>query len=416
MPSRAERRRSWELLLRLAALSLLAAALWRAVMAHRAGAVPAVHVTLSGAERLATRDSLAALARAGTRVTWSGVIAPLAASVEPVREPSGGWRVAIASEGSAEVADEIGPLDSIGIGGGSLVAGGLRGGLEVRAAGTVARPLLGDAPALGRVLVFGRAGWESKFVVAALEEEGWLVDAVLRLSDTTAVRQGSAARLGLATHAVVVVLDAAVLGTGASAGASARATAGATAGAIERFVRDGGGLVLAGEGAGSRAFRAIAPTSVERVDAPRERSFAGTDPFDALPRHRLGARRPDAVVLAGRNGVIDAVARRVGAGRVVQAAFADTWRWRMEGEAGSPAAHRAYWSLLVGAAAPTAFAAPASGSASMPLAATIAALGPALASDPTGAPRGDALPLWLGALVLALLVAEWASRRTRGAA
>jgi len=411
MPSRAERRRSWETLLRLAALSLLAAALWRAVMAHRAGAVPAVHVTLSGAERLGTRDSLAALARAGTRVTWSGVIAPLAASVEPVREPSGGWRVAIASEGSAEVADEIGPLDSIGIGGGSLVAGGLRGGLEVRAAGTVARPLLGDAPALGRVLVLGRAGWESKFVVAALEEEGWLVDAVLRLSDTTAVRQGSAARLGTATHAVVVVLDPA-----AATGSSAGENAGVTAGGIERFVRDGGGLVLAGEGAGSRAFRAIAPTSVERVDAPRERSFAGTDPFDALPRHRLGERRPDAVVLAGRNGVIDAVARRVGAGRVVQAAFADTWRWRMEGEAGSPAAHRAYWSLLVGAAAPTAFAAPASGSASMPLAATIAALGPALASDPTSAPRGDALPLWLGALVLALLVAEWASRRTRGAA
>lgn len=410
MPSRAEARRSVERLARGAALVLLAAALWRAVSARRDASAPRAHVRLTGAEQAATRDSLAALARSGTAVSWDGEIGAVAAMAEPLREPAPGWRLSVIADRDLSVRDSLSALDSLAAGGGALIARGLRGRVEIREGTTIARVSAPVAPAPGRLLVLGRAGWESKFTVAALEEDGWLVDATLALSDTMVVRQGARRALDVATYAAVIVLDP---------------TAARDAAGVTRFVRAGGGLLLAGEGAGVGAFRELAPAAVTRMEAPENRSFAGVDPFTAMPLHLLGRLRADAVVLERHGGAPTVVARRVGAGRVAQAGVAETWRWRMEGDAGSPAAHRAWWTALVAQVAYVpGIAAIGSGSATKdtngadaaPLAATIAALGPATAPVRLPQPRGTPLPAWLGALILGLLLLEWASRRTRGVA
>lgn len=395
---------------RVAAFALLAVALWRVLLALTGGAAPAVHVALDGSERAGTRDSLAALARSGVRVSWSGAIAPTVAMVEPVREPAGGLRFALASTRGVVIADSLGAIDSLAAGGGTLIASGIRGSVGARSGTTVARVVAPEAAILGRVLVIGRVGWESKFVLAALEEAGWETDARLRLADTIEVVQrsgGAAPSSGIADalradhYAAVVVLDG---------------TAAASAAAIVPYVQRGGGLVLSADGASISAFRAIVPARVVRAEPPRSRSFAGVDPRLALPLALLGDVRDDAVVLDRHEGRVSTAVRRVGAGRVLQAGFGETWRWRMEGDAGGADAHRAYWSRLVGSVVATSAGSPANGGSGdgAPLAATIAALGPPTSGAPATRPAASPLPLWLGALILALLTAEWASRRTRG--
>jgi hypothetical protein len=402
MRSRAERRRPFEQAARVAALALLAVALWRAAGAWRAGDAPAVHAALDGNIAPSTRDSLAALARAGVRVTWSGALAPVAAMAEAVREPAAGWRVSVVSGGPVSLGDSVGVIDSLPSGGGTLTAAAIRGALSVRDGATSASAATADVPELGRVLVYGRAGWESKFTIAALEEQGWRVDARLRVGGDVDVTQGAARAPTTARHAAVVVLDTAV---------------GADAAAITRFVRAGGGLVMAGEGAGARALAALAPSRVTRVEPPETREFEGHDPTHALPLHVLGALRDDAVLLEDREGTPAAAARRVGTGRVVQLGYAETWRWRMQAEERGVVEHRAYWSRVVGTAAAAA-SLPSSDAHPLdpaPLALALHALGPASDAPSRSAPTGPALPFWLAPLILALLLAEWASRRTRGA-
>jgi hypothetical protein len=406
MPSRADRRLPWERLARSAALALLAVALWRLIAALGAGPVARVHVQLDGAPTARTRDSLAALARSGQAISWSGTVAAVAVTSEPVREPSAGTRVSVVADRGTAIGDSLGALDSLGAGGGSLTATGIRGAIAVRDGGTDARTLPSAAAALGRVLVLGRVGWEAKFVIAALEEDGWRVDARLRLSDTMQVTQGAAREPGVATHAAVVVLDSAV---------------DVPVAVLTRYVRAGGGLVLAGGGAATRALATAAPARVIRTLAPEPDAFERGEPTRALPLLELGALRRDAVVLGERDGVPTIVARRAGGGRVVQSGLTETWRWRMQGEGSSVAAHRAFWSRLVGMAATagpvqvqpmTGFDA----EDASPLAALVQALGPARTDAPSSVPRPAGLPLWIGGLILVLLVAEWASRRLRGAA
>jgi hypothetical protein len=120
-------------------------------------------------------------------------------------------------------------------------------------------------------------------------------------------------------------------------------------------------------------------------------------------------------------------ARRAGLGRVVQAGYADSWRWRMEGADEAPAAHRGWWSALVAAAAyAPAASAPSDGVAALadpaPYAALVATLGPpdraatdarGAAVAPSGAARLFGWPLFLP--LVGLLLVEWAARRARGA-
>lgn len=415
--SESRARLPFERLARVAALALLAVALWRALATFAADGPPRLHAALDGDVTAVQRDSLAALARAGTAVTWSGDLRTVAAMAEPVREPAAGWRISVVADSGVRVADDLGALDSLGSGGGAVRAAGVRGELRAREGPTGATVGAPAAISLGRVLVYSRAGWEAKFAIAALEEQGWEVDARLTIGDGVTVTQGSSAAPSVARHAAVVVLDTAV---------------GREAAAIARFVRAGGGLLLAGEGADAPSLRALAPARVARVAAPATRSFEGeAEPTDALPLHALGTIRPDGVVMATRGTIPAVAARRVGAGRVVQMGYAETWRWRMQGEGRSVEEHRAFWSRMVGAAAAARAAvddaraitaAGESGAAvaspnSSPYAQAVQALGAPIASAPRGVARqqGPALPVWLGPLVLVLLVAEWASRRTRGA-
>jgi hypothetical protein len=413
-----------EWVLRASALGVLVFALVRMILAGSAAGVPVVHANADGAFDPAVRDSLAALARSGDRVTWSGRVAALAATSEPVRDPSARTRISFVGESGARIADSLGLIDSLGANG-TLATAGLAGAVRVvgarAAASTVAR--LGDAP--GRVLVLGRVGWESKFTVAALEESGWIVESSLRLTDTLRVSQGasanaaagpSAGALGIATHAAVVVLDTAI---------------GRESAAIVRFVRAGGGLILSGEGARAPAFAALVPARAGAEQEGERDAFDRDEPRHALPFFPLTSLREDAAPLERRDADVAIAARRVAAGRVVQSGYAETWRWRMQAERDGPAAHRAFWNQLVSmaAAAPreassgTGTASVASGTVAAaalldesPLATIIQRLGAPIADAPSSAPVSPSLPVWLGALALVLLLAEWASRRARGAA
>jgi hypothetical protein len=424
MRSRADRERV-EWLLRAGALALLVVALVRLILAGTASGTPSVHVRAEGGLEAGARDSLAALARSGARVTWSGAVAALAVASEPVRDPSARTRIAVAGEAAATLGDSLGALDSLAAGGGALTTSGLAGPVRVLmvagteaggAAGRAARTAASTRPPLGarvgRVLVLGRLGWETKFTIAALEEAGWLVDARLRLADTLRITQGGSAPLSLATHAAVIVLDTAV---------------GAQAGAIARFVRSGGGLVLAGDAAGAPAFAALAPARAGATEEGERDAFDRDEPKHALPFRPLVSLRADAVPLERRDDAVAIAARRLAAGRVVQVGYDETWRWRMQAERDGPAAHRAFWNQLVATAAaavPSSTADTArAGSAPIvrtfdeaPLAALVQRLGPAVADAPATRPVPSSLPAWSGAVALLLLLAEWASRRARGAA
>jgi hypothetical protein len=387
-----------------ALVSALLIAWWQATR-RDAAATDAAHVVMGEGLTSTTRDSLGALARAGRTVTWSGEVVAMAATAEPVREPGDKWRIAVVAPTQVMVRDSLGPLDSLEAPGGILTTMAARAAILVTSGTTAARALPRDHVELGRVAVFGRAGWEPRFAMAALEEAGWEIDAHITLGRDRDVLQGQTA-LRRSRHSAAVVFDTASLRREAAA--------------IARFVRDGGGVVLAGEAARAAvpALGALAGARVVALEPPETRSFAGHEPTHALPLYALGALRPDAVMVEDREGTPAVVARRVGAGRIVQLGYAETWRWRMEGEGRAVEEHRAYWSRLVGLAA-GATTVPREGVRELdaaPLASLTHALGPASAAATATAGRGPVLPLWLGPLILLALLGEWASRRGRGAA
>jgi hypothetical protein len=415
--------REWaERTLRAAAIVLVAFALWR-LMAGPGGAVQriagaalerelpaliatpvaAVHISFADGPSPAVRDALGAVARAGTRVTWSGpALTPLAMSAARMREPSAPVMVSVAAGGLVELSDGTAVLDTIRAdSGATLESGSPSGTLGARAEHTHAAVAVGAPMALKPVLVVGRASWESKFAVAALEEAGWTVELRVSVAPGADVTQGRLGTLDTSGYAAVVALDS---------------TLGAAGASIARFVRQGGGLVLLAEAANSRALRALAPSPAGPRSAPLLRTFTGPVPWDALPLYPLESLRQDAVRLAMRGPVIAVAARREGAGRVVQAGYDETWRWRMQGGDDAVAAHRAWWSRLVASAAastPASGAEPGSAEGA-PLARLVDALGPASAAPADGAPR-NRLPPWLLPATFAVLLAEWTSRRLRGA-
>lgn len=426
MPSRADTRVSLETGLRAASLALVAFALWRVLaaasgggamrvrsstLAHELPAIEsarraALHVEMDESPTPADRDALVALARDGAHVTWGGVAMPaLAAVAERAREPGGAVRIAVASAADVSLADGLAALDTVGAAGaarGATIDIGAPSGLLTARSGAAGVPI-GIAPAgeLHSVLVVGRADWEAKFAVAALEEQGWNVDERVFVAPGADVTQGSTAAIDTAHFSAIVALDT-VLGT--------------VGPQIARFVREGGGLVLLADAANAQAVRAIAPARVGVLHPAAIRAFDGSEPVNAMPVYPLESPRRDAVRLATRGALLTAAARREGAGRVLQAGYDETWRWRMQGGADAVAAHRAWWSRMVGSVAAGAFA--VSGSATSaegaPLARLVDALGPPTDRAPAASvPRQ--LPAWLLPALLIFLLAEWGSRRLRGA-
>jgi hypothetical protein len=428
MPSRAERATGIEHALRAASFALVAFALWRVISSGapggaalvrssslarelpsiESGRTAAVHVELDAPPAPQDRDALTAVAHAGTRVTWSGAfVVPLAAVATRAREPGGPVRVAVASSAKVSLSDGLAALDSIGSAsaarGAAVDVGAPSGALTAKSGATLAPIGLPSAAALRPVLIVGRAGWEAKFAAAALEEQGWTVEQRVVVAPGAVVTQGVLAAIDTGHYSAIVALDTML---------------GPVAPSIARFVRDGGGLLLMGASANAPAVRAIAPAQAGDKRAAESHTFDGfsTAPLDATPVYPLEALRNDAVRLSMRGTRLTAAARREGAGRVVQAGFDETWRWRMQGGTDAVAAHRAWWSRMVGSVAATPLASEERGRSAegAPLARLIDALGPAVTAVPdSSAPHR--LPAWLLPAILLALLAEWGSRRWRGA-
>ncbi len=429
MRSRAELRRAGEWALRAGLVALLALSLWRALHERPAGAgarvvatralpraldeatrgasVGAVDLRVDSLPSPAQRAWLAALRGAGVGVRWRGEVPPLGLSVERVREPDAPVRVLLAAhQGAAlSLSDSAGALDTVRAarGGATVEAGEVVGPVRARLGAFVATAGAPRATDRRDVLVLGRAGWESKFVQAALGEAGWRIRARLPAAPGVAVADPGLLPIDTARYDVVVALDS---------------TAADLAPGIARFVRAGGGLVAAGGATTLDDLRLLVPARAGARRPGRILLDADSMTRADLPLRPLVAVREDAVPLERQSAGLASAVRRAGAGRVLALGYDESWRWRMLGGASGPAAHRAWWSRTVGLVAPEREPErrPAAPDDAAPLAALVATLGPPApaAAAPVDA-GGDALPLALLVLLAAALLAETASRRFRGA-
>jgi hypothetical protein len=350
-------------------------------------------------------DWLAALRHSGHSVSWSGRPPAVAMSIEALPDPDGGNRIDVAAPESSLVVirDDVSLIDSIRITrlGGSVVAPVLVG----PASGSVGQQPFGvagpGAAAMRAIVIIGQAGWEGKFIASALEERGWPVIARFSVAPNVYVTQASAPLvLDTSRIAAVVAVDTSIARLGD---------------VVARFVRSGGGLVLAGSSGSAASIAALAPGAVA------ERFRPGKLPGDTIGLGSTGfypvsRMKDDGVALERRTGGVSIAARRVGAGRVVQVGYDDSWRWRMAGAPGSEAAHRAWWSRVVGSVAyvPSGTTDSTRNDDSAPLARMVDRLGPARSTAPSAAGRDPIDPRILITLIMLLLLTEWASRRMRG--
>lgn len=367
-----------------------------------------VHVTAAFAPAAREREWLRALAHAGVRVSWSGDSIPAAAIEVAARtDPAGGARAYVAAPAGsrATLSDAIGLIDTLDItsGANAISLPVSAGALDLLVRNQHVRASAADSILPRQVVVLGRAGWEGKFVMAALEERGWKVSSRLRVGPNVFVTQGTPLALDTARTGAVIALDS---------------SAASYASAIVAFERSGGGVVLAGDAPVAASLRALAPGRSGARVAAASLSFATSTPRRALGFFPVAALASDAVALESRDGRVIAAARRVGAGRVVQLGYDETWRWRLAGTGDAPAAHRDYWSAVVSAAAYRATM-PIEGAAlagdAAPLAALYADLGAPSAPRAPSLRMSAGLRWWMFALLALLLLAEWSSRRLRGA-
>jgi len=350
-------------------------------------------------------DWLAALRHSGHVVSWSGAPAALALAAETLPDPAGDVRIDVAAPESAKVllADGGGVIDSAKVAGfgASVVTPTAIGSIVARVGDERAAIAELDSVATRSIVVIGNAGWEGKFIVSALEERGWPVIARFAVAPNVDVAQGVLARLDTSRVAAVIAIDSMVQ---------------SQTDALERFVKSGGGLVLAGPSSVAPGLRSLAPG----VRGARTRSTlhaADTMRLGSTGFYPVAALNPGAIALERRGEGIALAARRVGAGRVLQVGYDDSWRWRMAGAPGSERAHREWWSRVISAVAyvpsvntPEVRA----GWASAPLAGLVDRLG---ASRPEPSNRSTRAPIdprvFLVAIMI-LLIAEWGSRRLRG--
>lgn len=431
MPSRAEIRSGFENVLRALSLLLLGWMLWlsldrgrtETVVSARSARLDAalndwsrsglahdrIAVALDSTPRPAQRDWLRALRGAGSTVTWSGDLDPVAVSSRSVASPRGGIAVMAASSGrDVRIADEVGALDTAAArnGGAAFTIPSAIGFLEARSSGSVARGSLPDSVRVKRVLVLGTAGWESKFIVAALEESGWTVDASMYVAPGVSVTQGSTSPLDTTRYSAVIAVDGA---------------AASRAGEIARFVASGGGLIIAGVAGSIDGFGGLRPGNPGRSTAASvEQSENSPTTLASLGAVPLAALRPDAIPLERRGPVVVAAARRHGSGRVLQLGYLETWRWRLSGGDESLGDHREWWTKAV---AGVAYAPRLPGTSAVavdqdpaPVASLVGALGqPSEARGANLSSAAGTISLWWLAAALALcLLGEWTSRRLRG--
>jgi hypothetical protein len=369
-----------------------------------------IHVQMDSTPSPIERSWLGALAGAGSSVMWSGGLPPVMIDAQPVASPVGGTRVLVAARGgsSVGVSDDIGPIDTVRTQNvGAVVALSSDPDLvTARTNGSIASTSPRDSVVLDKVLVIGDAGWESKFVVAALEEEGWKVDAFIRLAPGVDVTQGSAAPIDTSRYSAVVALDGA---------------ASPYANRILEFVRTGGGVVLAPQAA---SLDAMAPLRAGGAGRATSESRAGqasaSVSLATLTLDPITSLKSDAVPVEKRGGATAIAARRVNAGRVLELGYEDTWRWRMSGGESGVRDHRLWWTGLVSTVAyaqrvPSTITKASTDEA--PMIGLVAAIGPSTSASGMLnllGKRSDWIA-WLFVLLALGLVGEVASRRIRGA-
>jgi hypothetical protein len=268
--------------------------------------------------------------------------------------------------------------------------------------GTVARAAVGDSLQLRPLLVVGRVGWESKFLVRALEERGWRVDMQLAVTPQARVTQGSTTSLDTGRTAAVLVVGEAT---------------GISPTALQRYVRDGGGVILLDGAELTLPTLAVGDTSVVGSAPPTSTHERGAAPPALVPLRPIVRLRDSASPIERRDGLTAVAIEARGAGQVEQIGYRDLWRWRMRGDSGV-AAHRRWWAARVSevAYAPATRALQPVDADPAPLIAWIDRIGP-----PSAGGREARFPFrqpslgWLLTAILAALVSEWWSRRLRGA-
>lgn len=369
-----------------------------------------IHVQLDSVPSRVERAWLGALAGAGSTVRWSGDLAPLMIDAQPVASPTGGTSVLVAAPNGSSIvmSDDVGVLDTVRAqnAGAALTLNSAPDHFTARAKTSVASTSKLDPVVLHKVLVIGDAGWESKFVVAALEEEGWKVDAFIHVAPGVDVTQGSAALIDTSRYSAVVALDGA---------------ASPYANRIIEFARAGGGVVLAPQAASLESMAPLRAGAVGRATSDA-RAFParGSVSLATLALAPISLLRSDAIPLERRAGAVGVAARRIGAGRLLQLGYEDTWRWRMGGGDGAVRDHRVWWTGLVSSVA---YAPRVPGGAKItpadeaPMVGLVAAIGPRASTAAMSNLSGgqSARPAWLFLLLALALVGEVASRRLRGA-
>ena len=429
MPSRADVRAGIETVLRVLSMAILALMLWLSLDRGRPEEVVAARSANLGsalrdwsragipADRAsfqldenptpAHRDWIRALSRSGTSVSWRGDLPAAAVSVQPVPSPRGGFTVLAAAPRANRVSieDDLGLIEgeTAANGGAKFLVPIATGNVIAKVGGTEARTSMPDSVRIGRVLIIGAANWETKFVTAALEEDGWKVDSEMRVAPGVDVTQGGAAGLDTARYSAVIALDASAVSRAPD---------------IARYATSGGGVVLAGSTGGLDAFASIRAGTAGKIQSPAAtESEPGSIDITSLPVAPLASLRADAIRLTTERGAVVSAARRHGAGRILQTGYLDTWRWRMSGDNDAPAQHREWWTHAV---ASVAYAPPVRHSAiatdNAPIARLVAILGPPSRQPaPTLASAPGSISLWLLFAILSLsLLGEWASRRLRG--
>lgn len=383
------------------------------------GGSDTIDITLAGTPDARTRARVSAVRASGhvVRLFAPRTLPSLAMSVEAEWKATGGSRILVAGRDSttAGVADGAGALDSmhLELGGSRAVTGPVQGALRARQPGVTAsvEPLVAGAPLDARVLVVGNATWESRFLMAAFEEAGWPVDAALTVSPKVTIGQGAGRTPMRGRHAVVVLLPGAPT---------------AAVNALTPFVRDGGGLLIVGEAArlpGLGALRAGAPGATLAGELGAEASGTPRHGLDLVPIATLAS---GAVMLEERDGRTAIAARRVGAGRVLQVGYDNSWLWRMAGDDASVATHRRWWNALLSSVVSLRSPAPRIAHDveddtldAAPLVAMVRDLGVPVIRDRIDAPERSSLaasldPRWLLAAAAFSLVVSWVIRRWRG--
>ena len=401
----------------------------RAMIASSIG----IHLPIVTIPSRSAREAISALSYGFATVSWtdSAKATGLAITSTSTADPQSRVVVSVAgAPGSMLVADNGGVLDSVLFDGRTANVGDssqagpaesvtslmlLRTGssLHARQNGSVATAASPQLPSVKRLLVYARPGWESKFLIAALEEAGWSVDASLPIAPRVAVTVGSPRMLDTGRYAAAIVVDSGVV----------------TAGTISKFVREGGGVVISGDALNDRALAALASLRVTGVRNAIPGGLLSAQPTNGLELIRV-AVASNAIVLQRDPASHPAITvRRLAGGRVAGAMFPESWRRRMEGSADGADSHRDYWAGLVRAVAFMSFPPTLqthttnANDDEAPYASLAGALGKPTSMPPrlkagisTSSQAADSrLNAILLRVALTSLLAEWLLRRLRGA-